>query len=204
MMQVGLGAFGVTRQSRGSRQWTPVRSDVDDVQMNVASSRGRGVKRSAPDSAAPSAKRGNRFLPKWKRGRPWLVFDPNKNIMYCSYCETYGDVCVLRSTTAWTQLMWFCLTRQPHRTDQWGNPEKGSKSMRCDAVKNHADSKAHKNAEELYQQAKKERALQGGSLIGGLMGAAVARAQAEQRDKTLNLFRTALYLAKEEVPMVRV
>ena len=38
------------------------------------------------------------FNEKWKEGREWLKFDPEKNIMTCTYCISYSSSSILKSS----------------------------------------------------------------------------------------------------------
>ena len=86
---------------------------------------------SQSDNESAKKKRQRGFLPVWKIGRPWLIYDEEKSVMFCEMCRTnkYGHA------------------------DPRGLFVKGSTSFQYTSVKGHATSTKHEREESAHNAA---------------------------------------------------
>jgi len=158
-------------------------NEIDRESQWPKSLRNRGISQllceRTPQSAARMAeppakrKRVHSFQESWRRGRPWLVFNPAKNEMTCSLCQRFAGVGPRRSGGG---------------HDAWMH---GCKRLKVEVVAEHERSKCHRDAEV----AAKTRA----AVVkqGGLFGNQIAK----RDDATMVAMKLLFWLLKENVAL---
>ena len=138
-----------------------------------------GLKRKNESETATSTKKTSRkFLPHWKDDFPWIIYDDEKGVIICEYCQHFP----LTTATGKSEFV------------------KGCKTFKRETLKKHSESFTHMRARDSYlakQKAEEDRP------IFKSFKKMSNKCDEEQRKDVAMKMNTAYFIAKEELPFTK-
>lgn len=137
----------------------------------------QGLKRKNESETATSTKKTSRkFLVHWIDDFPWIIYDDEKGVIFCEYCQHFG------STTGKSEFV------------------KGCRTFKRETLKKHSDSFAHIKSRDAFMA--KQMAEEDTPIFKCFVKMS-KKSDEEQRKDVAMKMNTAYLIAKEEIPFTK-
>ena len=138
-----------------------------------------GLKRKKAESETPTTAKtkSRKFLPHWKDDFPWIVYDDEKGVILCKYCQQFGA-----TTTGKSDFVTSCKTFKP------------------ETMKKHNQSFTHIRSCDSFMA--KQKAVEDRPIMKSFVKTS-NKSDEEQRNDVAKKMNTAYFVAKEELPFTK-